>query len=186
MSKLKNAVNTALVKGPQHNVNKAVDQVDMENLEKNLKQKNWDDVKKIHSDLIIMLANNSAAFQSLVGIAENDLPDFITADENTEVGVLARGYCRDLENISVDLLKVHSSHEKRMGKTTDETDFMNTVSVIEAYLSLHEKALSLLAPVSARMVEIVGTAADRKQSGQTPDQFVSVSPDIIPDGEQNG
>ncbi len=183
MSKVKSAVNDALVKGPEHRINTAPENVDMENIEKNLKQKNWDDINNIYTDLAQMLANNSASFLSLASMADTDLKDYITVDEHSEVMVLAQGYCRDLNNIAVNMSKVHSSHLSSKGKIKDDNEFMNSVSVIEAYLSIHEKALALLAPVSARMVEIVGTAAERKQSGQTPDQFVSVSPDVVPQGE---
>lgn len=164
MSKLDDAVRTAIIKGPNHQV---APNVDKENINKNLTSKTWDDMDRLYDDLAKMLANNSESFKTLIEISKNELKDFIEIEEKNEIDILFNGYVRDLDSICNDMLKIKKSHKKFSGSQKDDNELLMSISVMESYISLHDKVLAIFPPISIRLAEIVGTAAKRKEEGNS-------------------
>jgi hypothetical protein len=159
MSKVKNAVNTALTKGPDH-IEPA--EVDKENIDKHLLNKTWEDMDKLYDDLTVMLANNSEGFKTLMDMSNNELKDYVNENEKAELGILYQSYVRDLDAICNDMIKVKKSYEKFTSKPKNEKETLLSISVLESYLSIYEKVQAIVPPTSIRLAEIVGEAVNRR------------------------
>lgn len=166
MSKVSSAVTEALVKGPDHSVEKNI-KVDEENIQQNLINKTWDEMDAIYSDLASILANNSETFKSLVSMASNELKDFISEEEKKELDIIYAGYVRDLESICNDMLKVKKSYNGYSGKQKGEKETLMSISVLESYIVIHDKVKAVFPPMSIRLAEIVGGAAKHRDDSLT-------------------
>jgi hypothetical protein len=117
---------------------------------------------KIYNDLAGLLANNSESFKTLMDLSANELKDFITDEERAELNIIYNGYVSDLNCICNDMLKVKKSYEKFTGKPRSEKETLMSISVLESYISIHDKILAVFPPTSIRAAEIVGEATNRR------------------------
>lgn len=162
MTKLRTAIVDALVKGPEYQIPQDVDK---ENIDKNLINKTWDDMNRMYDELAAMLANNSESFKTLMELSLYELKDYISSDEKTEIGILYKGYVRDLDTICAEALKIKRSYEHFTGAYKDENETLMSISVLESYISIHDKIMAIFPPMSVRLAEIVGEAARKRTEG---------------------
>ena len=147
--------------------NPEVPYVDKENIEKNLKNKDWEDMDNYYNEILKMIVESGESIKTLLNSIQGEVSSFITDEESKELYVLSKGYSTDLNNISIELDKVHKSHIGKKGKPQDETDeLFFLISTLEAYISIYDKTLALLTPHMTRMVEIVGEAHERYQKSK--------------------
>jgi len=156
MSKVKKAVNDSIYPKSKPNVDK-------ENIKKNLESKDWDDLEKYYNEIAGILYTSSLSFKEILNSYEHNHSKNATEAENKQIVLLAKGYSTDLNNITVSLSKIHDSHKGKTGKPTEE-EYFDTVGVIEAYINVHELAMSLLPTSIISVIEILGNIQERTKT----------------------
>lgn len=163
MSKVNSEIKRALTLGPDFQIPKQ-EQVDNENIQKQLVDKKWEDFDNTYTELAQIIANSATSFRELVRLSANELANYISPEEHAEITILTRGFSNDINMVSGELVRIKKSHSGFKGKPTKETDLLKSISVLEAYLSVHDKTLALLPVTTVRVAEIVGEAASRREA----------------------
>lgn len=155
MSKIKKAVSSAIYPDNRPSVDK-------DNIKKSLESKDWDDLEKYYSEIAGILYNSSLSFKEILNSYQNNHSQNANDEENKQILLLAKGYSTDLNNITVTLSKIHDSHKGKTGKPTED-EYFDTVSIIEAYINVHELIMSLLPAAIISVIEILDQIQRRNQ-----------------------
>lgn len=156
--KIQSAVTDAI-----HNPDKQISpEVDLENIDKQLGNKTWDDIEGLFRSISDILANVSVSFLEIIKATQTpELAPYITEEEKKECMILARGFSTDAHNFTNDVLKLHAVHKDRSGSVS-EGDLFLSFDIFERYIQLEEQLSALLIPTISRATEIIGEASQRR------------------------
>lgn len=106
------------------------------------KAKPWDDLKNIYSDCKTMLCSIPQQIAELYSVER--IEEFL---ENRNITAnLMRCLSADINQMNQELETIYAGHKDRSGGATDEQDFLNTLSYVEAYNSFNVKFDGVIMP----------------------------------------
>lgn len=139
-------------------------EVDIDNIEKVMMEKSWDDIESLFLSISDVIVNVSTSFLELIRLTSSDeLKDHITREEHIECSILSNGFSRDSQNLTTDIVNLHKKHAGKTGPLTENDMFM-CFDIFERYVAIEDQLSALLIPIISRVTEIVGTAAEKRQA----------------------
>ena len=139
-------------------------EVDIDNIEKVMMEKSWDDIESLFRSISDVLVNVSTSFLELIRLTSSgELKDYVTQEEKIECGILANGFSRDSQNLTTDIVNLHKKHAGKTGSLTEEDMFM-CFDIFERYVAIEDQLSALLIPIISRVTEIVGNASEKRQA----------------------
>lgn len=150
----------------------------------------WDSPKEYYQELLTKILDANDLLATAVAGALADEVKGPQLRQHPKLSTLVVSINRDISTQLTMLENTYNSHKDRSGAITDPDDMLRLLAVSEAYESIGSVFNSLIVPVSAEIMEIIGVydevveLAKQEQAAEAQAQEAAVlDPNVITDVE---